>query len=344
MPDDGAMKWLALMLITCAALFGTQRATATTTCTVTSISNVVFGTVDPTGSLVDTTATLNYSCTYSGALGSLFGTYITACASLGADDLGNLAPRTMIDASGDRMQYQLYKDSTHTTVWGTVANATYTAQTFNKNIGILSNGATVTGSLTIYGRVPALQSNLSPGSYTATLASSLTSNALTYSYNEALLSIGVPPATCQSGGTGGPITVTAPSVGVTASVVATCTVGTATDLDFGSVPGLLLTATDKTSLVRMTCTNRAAYQVGLNNGQNALGAVRRMSSGSGFVTYDLYRDNPRNLHWGNTLNSDTAVGTGSGSEQTMTVYGRVPAQTAVRAGAYSDIITVTVTY
>lgn len=338
------MKWLALLLITCAALFGAQRANATTTCTVTSITNVAFGSVDPTGSLVDTTATLNYSCTYSGLLGALYGSYITACASLGADDLGSLSPRTMIDASSDRMQYQLYKDATRSTVWGTIANATYTARTFNMSIGILSNGAAVSGNLTIYGRVPALQSNLSPGSYAATIASSLTSNALTYSYNEALLSLGAPPATCQAGGTGGPITVVAPSVGVTASVAAKCTVGTATDLDFGSVPGLLLTATDKTSLVRMTCTNRAAYQVGLNNGQNALGAVRRMSSGSGFVTYDLYRDTSRTLHWGTTLNTDTATGSGSGSEQTMTVFGRVPAQTAARAGAYSDIITVTVTY
>jgi spore coat protein U-like protein len=338
------MKWLALLLVALAALLGTQRAEATTTCTVTSISSVAFGSVDPTGTFVDTTATLNYSCTYSGLLGALFGSYVTACVSLGADDLGNLAPRTMIDASGDRMQYQLFKDSTRTTVWGTIANATYTARTFNINIGILSNGAVVTGNLTIYGRVPALQSNLSPGSYAATLASSLTSNALTYSYNEALLSLGLPPATCQSGGTGGPITVAAPSIGVTASVAAKCTVGTATDLDFGSVPGLLLTATDKTSLVRMTCTNRAAYQVGLNNGQNALGTTRRMSSGSGFVTYDLYRDTPRTLRWGGTLNTDTATGTGSGSEQTMTVYGRVPAQSAARAGAYSDIITVTVTY
>ena len=134
------MKWLTLLLLTLATLCGTQRAEATTTCTVTSITNVAFGAVDPTGTFVDTTATLNYNCSYNGILGALFGTYVTACASLGADDLGNFAPRTMIDASGDRMQYQLYKDPTHTTVWGTTADATYTARTFNVNIGILSNG------------------------------------------------------------------------------------------------------------------------------------------------------------------------------------------------------------
>jgi spore coat protein U-like protein len=338
------MKWLALLLISVAALCGVQRAEATTTCSVTSITNVAFGAVDPTGSFVDTTATLNYNCTYSGLLGALFGSYITACASLGADDLGSLSPRTMIDASSDRMQYQLYKDAARTTVWGTIANATYTARIFNMTIGILSNGAAVSGNVTIYGRVPALQSSLSPGSYAATLASSLTSNALTYSYNEALLSLGVAPATCQAGGTGGPITVAAPSASVTASVAAKCTVGTATDLDFGSVSGLLKTDTDKTSLVRMTCTNRAAYQVGLDNGQHALGTTRRMASGNGFVTYDLYRNAARTLHWGSTLNSATATGTGSGAEQTMTVFGRVPAQAAVAAASYSDTIMVTVTY
>ncbi|MET0935646.1 MAG: spore coat protein U domain-containing protein [Luteibacter sp.] len=338
------MKWLALVLIGLAALLGSGRASATTSCTVTSITGLSFGTVDPTGTMVDTTGTVNYSCTYSGLLGSLYGVYITACVSLGADDLGNLSPRTMIDPSTDRMQFQIYKDSSRTTVWGTIANATYTANTFGRNIGILSNGVTVTGSLPIYGRVPAPQSTLSPGNYTATLASSLASNALTYSYNEALLTLGVAPATCQAGGTGGPVTVAAPALAVTASVSPKCTVGTATDLDFGSVPGLLKTATDKTSLVRMTCTYRAAYQVGLDNGSHALGGVRRMGGGSSFVSYDLFRDSQRTLHWGNTLNSDTATGTGSGAEQTMTVYGRVPAQAAVPARAYSDVITVTVTY
>lgn len=338
------MKWLAVLLIAMAALFAMPRAEATTTCSVTSITNVAFGTVDPTGTFVDTTATLNYQCTYDALLGALFGTYVTACASLGADDLSNFAPRTMINAKSDRMQYQLYKDSTRTTIWGAINNATYSAQTFNMSIGILSNGVPVSGHLTIYGRVPALQSNLSPGSYAATLAGSLTGNALTYSYNEVLLSLGTAPATCLAGGTGGPVTVAAPSVGISASVAAKCTVGVATDLDFGNVPGLLRTASDNASLVRMTCTNRAAYQVGLDNGKNAIGGVRRMSSGSGFVTYDLYQDIPRSQHWGNTLNTDTAPGTGSGSEQTMTVYGRVPAQTAVRAGVYNDVITVTVTY
>lgn len=338
------MKWLALMLLAIAALMATPRAEATTTCSITSITNLAFGPVDPTGTAVTTTATLNYSCTYSGVLGSLYGTYISACVSLGADDLGNFAPRTIIDGTNDRMQYQAYKDASFTSIWGRVNNATYTPQTFARQIGILSNGATITGSLTIYGQVPALQSTLSPGSYTGTLLGSLTGNALTWSYNEALLTIGTYPASCTAGGTVAAQTVAAPSLTATASVAAKCTFGTATDLNFGSVSGLLRTNTDQTSLVRATCTNRAAYQIGLDNGKNASGTTRRMTDGTRFVTYQLFTDSGRTVRWGNMLNVDTATGTGSGAEQTLTVYGRVPTQAALQAGAYSDIITVTITY
>jgi spore coat protein U-like protein len=99
-------------------------------------------------------------------------------------------------------------------------------------------------------------------------------------------------------------------------------------------------------VIRATCTNRAAYQVGLDNGQNAGStSIRRMASGTGtFVTYELYRDTGRTQRWGNTVNTDTATASGSGSEQTLTVYGRVPTQPAAVAGSYSDIIKVTITY
>jgi spore coat protein U-like protein len=262
------------------------------------------------------------------------------CASIGPDDLGNLAPRTMVNATNDRMQYQIYKDASRTSIWGTLGNATYTPPTITRSIGILSNGATLTGNVTIYGRVPAAQASLSPGSYTATLAN----NSLTYSFNEALLSLGAPPAACDAGGTAAPRTVTAPAITVTASVVALCTFGTASDLSFGNVSGLLRTATDQTAMLRITCTNKAAYQLGLNNGQNASGTIRRMAAGTRFVNYELYRDSQRTLRWGTTIGTDTASRAGTGAQETVTVYGRVPAQAAAQAGNYSDVITVTVTY
>lgn len=338
------MKWLAALVIALAALLAVPQAQATTTCSITGITTLAFGPVDPTDGLVDGTATIDYSCTYNGGLlGGLYGVYVTGCIGLAPDDLGGVSPRTIANANSDRMQYQLYKDAQRTNVWGPVGNATYTPLTFQLTFTILSNPQTRTGSVTVYGRVPAGQSTLSSGSYIGTLASGANANGITYRYNEVLLSIGTFPASCQSGGGGGG-SAAGPQSTVSASVAKRCTIATATELNFGSVPGLMRTNTDQTSLVRMTCTNRAAYDIGLDNGQNASGATRRMSSGAGFVTYELYRDSQRTLRWGNTLTVDTLTGTGSGSEQTQTVYGRVPAQSAARAGEYNDTVTVTVTY
>src|ERR1700754_307238 len=338
------MKWLAIVLITIASLLAMPRAQATTTCSITSITTLAFGTVDPTGGLVEGTATINYSRPYNGGLlGGLYGVYVSGCIGLAPDDLGAVSPRTIVNASSDRMQYQLYKDPQRTNVWGPVGNATYTPLPFQLTFTILTNPQTRTGSVTVFGRVPAGQSTLSSGPYSGNLVSGASANGIAYRYNEVLLSLGTFPTSCQAGGGGGG-SAAGPQSTVTASVSKLCTIATASDLNFGSVSGLLRTNTDQTSLVRMTCTNRAAYQVGLDNGKNASGSVRRMSSGLGFVTYELYRDSQRTLRWGNTLDTDTRTGTGSGAEQTLTVYGRVPAQPAARAGDYSDIVTVTVTY
>lgn len=338
------MRWLAILLLALAALLAAPRAQAATTCSITGITTLAFGIVDPTDGLVDGTATINYSCTYSGGLlGGLYGVYLTGCIGLAPDDLGSVSPRTIVNADGDRMQYQLYKDAQHANIWGPVGNVSYAPLTFQLTFTILSNPQTRTGSVTVYGRVPAGQSTLSSGPYAGTLASGTGANGIAYRYNEVLLSLGTHPASCQAGGGGGG-SADGPASTVTASVPRLCTIATATELNFGSVSGLLQTNTDQTSLLRMTCTNRAEYQVGLDNGQNASGTTRRMTSGQGFVTYELYRDSQRTLRWGDTLNTDTMTGSGSGSEQNLTVYGRVPAQTAARAGEYSDTVMVTVTY
>jgi spore coat protein U-like protein len=49
-------------------------------------------------------------------------------------------------------------------------------------------------------------------------------------------------------------------------------------------------------------------------------------------------------NWGQTVGTDTVSSTGTGAVQSFTVYGQVPAQSTPAPGAYSDTITVTVTY
>ena len=129
------------------------------------------------------------------------------------------------------------------------------------------------------------------------------------------------------------------------AIVASCTINSASTLNFGS-QGVLIANVDQTSTLQVQCTNTTPYNVGLNagTGTGATVAVRKMTSGANTVNYSLYSDSARTTVWGNTVGTDTVAATGSGASQSYTVYGRVTAQTTPAPATYSDTVTVTVTY
>ena len=120
-----------------------------------------------------------------------------------------------------------------------------------------------------------------------------------------------------------------------------------TDLDFGT-HGVLNAAFNESTAggITVTCTNGAAYNVGLNAGVNGAGNVsaRKMALAGEFVAYQLYSNAGRTTVWGNTIGTDTVTSTGTGAVQTFPVYGTVPAQATPTAGTYNDTVQVTVTY
>lgn len=133
---------------------------------------------------------------------------------------------------------------------------------------------------------------------------------------------------------------------VTLTIQAECRLTSASDLAFGTT-GVIQSAINSTSTIGVQCTNTTPYNVGINagTGSGATVASRIMSSGAGAgVNYQLYRDSARTQIWGNTVNTDTVSATGTGAVQSLTVYGRVPAQNTPAAGNYSDTVQVTVTY
>jgi len=70
-----------------------------------------------------------------------------------------------------------------------------------------------------------------------------------------------------------------------------------------------------------------------------------MTDGSNTLEYNLYTDAGRTTVWGDgTASSVTAAGTGSGAQQSLTVYGRIPASQSVPAGSYSDTVTATINF
>jgi len=129
---------------------------------------------------------------------------------------------------------------------------------------------------------------------------------------------------------------------VSATVLSICTVA-ALPLNFGNYDPTSGSALDGTTTVTATCTLSLPYTIGLDNGVNASGSQRRMALLTAFLNYELYKDASRTQRWGNS-GAELASGTGNGLAQNLTVYGRVAGGQAVAAGAYVDVITVTITF
>jgi spore coat protein U-like protein len=135
------------------------------------------------------------------------------------------------------------------------------------------------------------------------------------------------------------------SLNLSITISATCSVVSASAINFGTM-GAIAANVDQTSTLTVNCSSTTPYTIGLSagGGSGATVATRKMTSGANAVNYTLYRDAGRTLVWGTTIGTDTLAGTGSGANQALTIYGRVPAQTVPPPGTYNDTVTVTITY
>ena len=137
---------------------------------------------------------------------------------------------------------------------------------------------------------------------------------------------------------------------VTATVLKTCSVNAAT-LAFGNyTPGS--GTLSGTTTVNVLCTKTTPYTVALNAGTTggSTFAQRLLGNGANTLQYNLYTTNTYATVWGDgsgTTATQAGVGAGLATASALTVFGQLPDnatnQNAV-PGAYTDTITVTVTY
>ena len=140
---------------------------------------------------------------------------------------------------------------------------------------------------------------------------------------------------------------------VSITITASCTINAAT-LTFPSTPGTSLTSTAVTasSAVTVNCTNTSPYSIGMGQGANYSAGSNRMANGGNYLPYGLYVDSGYTHPWTTgasnttcTTVNDCYLGTGSGSAQSVPIYGQVPTTgTAPVPGTYSDTVTMTITY
>jgi spore coat protein U-like protein len=290
------------------------------TCSFT-VTTVAFGSVDVTANAaVDTTATASITCS------GLALTSVQVCVNFGAGSGGatNAANRFMLSGA-NQLRYSLYSDAARTAVWGSDLWAGAGAASVSINVPLLLGTNTVTS--TVYGRVFSGQQTVPAGSY----LSSFSSTDAEIKYGAIGLGCNTLPSTATT------------TFNVTATVPTTCTVA-ANNLDFGTV-GVLSTNTDASTTLSPVCTNGTPYNVGLDKGANG-GSVtaRQMKAGSALINYSLFSNSGRTTNWGNTVGTDTVAGTGTGSAQSLTVYGRIPPQATPSPATYNDTIVVTLTY
>ena len=317
------LRWLPALLL----LMWMGGTASAQTCTFGN-TGLNWGNIDLSANInYDTTGTFTATCT--GAPNS----FVRICANFNAGSggvNGTGSERYMLSGA-TQLRYNIFRNGGRTQVWG---SNTWGLPPGPPNITVnLDAAGNGTASQTMFGRVFSGQTALPPGTYTSLFSGTHTQIAYAYSTVGNCAAIGL-------------TNVTSVPFAVTANYNDTCSVS-ATALDFGS-QGVLTGNVDATNTISVNCTSGTTYTVGLNGGNSAAidPTQRKMANGANteFVTYGIYRDAARSLAWGNTIGTDTVAGTGTGSAQNLTGYGRVPPQATPSPQIYTDTITVTVTY
>ena len=245
-----------------------------------------------------------------------------------------------MDPSGDpryltqgvtRMRYNIFRSNGVGQVWGSY---TWAASPRPPAMTVTLNGSgNGSASQAMFGRLYNQQGTLPTGTFSSVFSG--TNTQIDYGY--------APGFTC-----GPTLSSRVQQVPFTVRTTnsTSCTV-LATDLNFGthldlSAPVLA------TNAIQVTCSPGALYEVSLNNGASGATSpvLRRMTNvaSPNSITYGIYRDPTRTLPWGSTSGSNTVSLVGTGLAQSLTGYGRVPAQTTPRALTYTDTVIVQVTY
>lgn len=127
----------------------------------------------------------------------------------------------------------------------------------------------------------------------------------------------------------------APAAAVTCSV-------SPQGVSFGSYDTLSSTALDGVGNINVSCDASTSFTVSLGTGGSGTFDLRQLTAGTESLGYNLYTDAARTIIWGDGVAASDVSATGTNVD--LSVYGRIPAGQNVPANAYTDTISVTVSY
>lgn len=113
-------------------------------------------------------------------------------------------------------------------------------------------------------------------------------------------------------------------------------------VNFGSYDFMSSQNLDSTGHVTVTCDVSSSFSISLSTGAGTY-ASRTMQNGAHQLSYNLYTDVAHTMVWGDGTGGSVVV-SGSGTNVDEVVYGSAPAGQNPYLGAYSDAITVTLTF
>lgn len=283
-----------------------------------SVQDVSFGQVSVRDGARDTTiSNIQISCSGGTANASA-----RICLDIGAGSGGagaGQSPRYLSGPQGALLDYQLTSGN-HFGSGGTV----WTQVQFDMSLNAEGAGSI---SPALYAEIASSGTEHVGGSFVSSFAAGAD---VTLSYGE--------QSTCTTAGS-------VSGFQVSAEVTPSCTIRT-WPLDFGNIVGTISTPIDDATVIDVSCTDGTPYAVrlGLGMGSGVTDpARRRMMNGAEPLVYGLYRDAARTVVWGDSAGNDLE-GAGTGTSQSVPVYGRIQAPQSVPVGTYTDSVVVTIEY
>jgi spore coat protein U-like protein len=311
------LRFFVLIVILSVGALLPVSARAGLVCEANIASSLNFGNISVRdGRREQTSGPVTISC-----FGGTPGTVVQACVTIGAGSGGagpGQSPRYMISDGTASLQYQL-------TAQNGASSGGVTWDMVEHTITLNADGSAMIAP-TLYAEVTSIGALATAGTYSSRFEAG---SDVQFSYGE--------NGCDHSGG--------ASAFTVGAVVTTSCAVDVSS-MDFGIIDTAIADPVHNTASINVSCTNGSAYNIGIGSGlqpANAGPTGRRMANGANLLAYGLYHDRSRTSDWGDSP-ATIAAGTGTGGDQTLTVFGSIFGNQSASIGTYSDTVVVTVSY